>query len=116
MADHLNRYMVEGILDDIITRRRVAILTAPVRVNAWLATFSATAEKNPAFGFKVYRANGRERVEHASGGVVYILRHASELRGMSVDVLIFDRGVTQDEFETHALPCVAAGDPGEVMR
>ena len=109
----MNRYVKEGIARDLVAGKRIAFVHLAVANCAALHDLHALPGVT-----KVVRANGRERIEHESGGVVTF--HAGSrgaLRGMSCDVVYLGHPKMQMDSDTISDAFVAtAASGGDVIR
>lgn len=111
----MNRYAAQGILADLEAGKRVAVVTRPGAVPQSFREIAALADAHTAC--EVYRANGRERIAHASGGRATFLSAASRAgRGLSLDVIYVepDAALTPEQM-ADLLPTLASTG-GELIR
>ena len=113
----MNRYTLEGILDDAAHGKRVAYVGR--RAGDWLREAEYVAgREHPGKVSRVIRSNGQKRIEFTSGGVLTF--HGSghnSLRGHTADVVALDADASRDERtlgDAHAV--VASSIAGEVIR
>lgn len=88
----MNRYVIEGLLGDAASGKRVGVVPASKRE---IPDFLRMAGTNPAV-VKVRRANGAEGVECANGSVEFF-RSLDSIRGHSFDVLAIDDATCHTE-------------------
>lgn len=99
----MNRYVSEGLCLDAARGKRVMVVSRNRKESheAFLTVADRMRDSS-----KVYRANGRERIEHPSGGrIIFTIPDA--LRGHEADV-VYDETRTRD-----ASLCIAHG--GELV-
>lgn len=115
----MNRYVADGILDDVMSGKTVLLVTDGGHASrAALYEIEERAARRCLEGIvEVRRANGQESIRHASGGRVMIVPvrgHGG--RGMSADVVFVDAlDMTADRL-AELMPAVACSPHGEVMR
>lgn len=106
----MNRYVIEGIIRDAASGKRVAVVPAYLRGADGL--MGAAAEHPRAS--HVIRAHGRAEVRFHSGGSLRV-RTADSLRGHQAEVVVLDARTGNDQRALEcAVICTAPG--GEVIR
>lgn len=85
----MNRYVTTGLLDDLREGKSVLYLAA-TRTYARAMLHLLDSQLAPEEVARVVRANGRERIDHRSGGRVVLSSVGSSLRGLSPDVVVID--------------------------
>lgn len=113
----MNRYAVEGITRDLRAGRRVLVAChTRAEARAVFDALRASDELSSTVGVRILQSNGRERIEHPSGGRCTFGSAATGgvLRGRSVDTLVCAPDVYQAHREDIEA-CVAASLTGEII-
>ncbi|MEU8264477.1 hypothetical protein AB0C02_28125 [Micromonospora sp. NPDC048999] len=109
----MNRYTATGVLADMREGRRVLVLS-PTRTIARLAFAEVVQFALP--GERVRRANGEEGIWVEDGPGRVLFRTVRSVRGLAVDVLVFDFD-PPGPIELESVWPVLNGSPiGEVIR
>lgn len=111
----MNRYTAAGVLADMRNGRRVLVLSETQQI-ARLALTEVAQGALP--GEKVRRANGEEAIyaEHGPGCVLFASDRSLRVRGLTVDIVVFD-GADRSWEQFKAIRPALAGSPiGEVIR
>lgn len=122
----MNRYVIEGMLDDAACGKRVLCVYgisdkhAPSAVEHRIRTLLPDPTEYAGAVQAVVRANGREEIRFTNGGRIRFLRSyahgSSALRGFSVDVVVLLNSAVGMGLLTHAKIATAASSQGEVIR
>lgn len=108
----MNRYVVDGALADMRAGKRVVIAAESVaHARHCFHEFADRAVE----GETVRRANGQERIEHPSTGLILFRSvRGNALRGLTADVVYLDADASPEQM-AEVLPVVASSG-GEVIR
>jgi hypothetical protein len=116
----VNRYVIEGLAADLRAGKHIGLMS--VTRNVSRHTFTDLAVTVGAGSAEVRRANGQERITHASGGTLTVLTaKADSLRGLLLNVLVIadwehiDMGAAADIMDAARHMTRARGDL-EVVR
>lgn len=110
----MNRFTAVGLLAEISTGTRIMALVE--NYGAARETTEGLAEASGGI-CRVRRTNGDWRVDHPSGGCIYIRPvNGIGYRGLDADVLYLDAGVEHGDQWHDAVHCIAASPRGEVVR
>lgn len=114
----MNRYVTDGAVFDAGAGRRVGFLAELALVRPVFAECAERAKPYPDVW--VGRVNGREEIRFPSGGFVRFFRSVEHLQGVSLDVLVVERGGPYDGAEPlfHELAATvgATSDGFELIR
>jgi hypothetical protein len=112
----VNRYVVAGVLADLIAGRRVLVMTQNVLDGRDLLEQLAVAAEHKGIrsNLTVARAHGAERVGHTGGGWVLFRSLRTGCHGLTADVVFIDGDPTPEQL-AGVMPVVASTG-GEVFR
>lgn len=115
MAVWANRYAAEGVLRDLEAGKNICVVD--VRLHEALGFADAVETLGGAEAWdRIVRANGQERLEHRSGGVLHLAtpRTQGRIRGKAVDaVLVLTFRALSDEGQRELLDMLRPfGDAG----
>jgi hypothetical protein len=102
----MNRYMAEGVADDLVQGRTVIVVSSSPRDSMGEVLYRL--QSSPV---TVVRAYGREEIKHPSGGRARFIstRSRGAGRGMTADVLVLAGPVSTEQRED-LLPCAMRGE------
>lgn len=88
----MNRYVLQGLLRDLVAGQRVLVVVESNRFARLVLdelAAAAHAMSSPPVGLKVRRANGEEGLSTAAGGRItfHTRRSPNGLRGLAADVV-----------------------------
>lgn len=110
----MNRYVLAGVLADLVAGRRVLVVSAHLRESRVLLDQLVSEAVDDDLVVVVRRANGRESVElPRSGGSVVFRSVGQSMRGLEADVVFVDAYATPEVL--HELEIVVAAG-GELIR
>ena len=111
----VNRYTREGIIRDVRSGKRILHITTHRNAHRDFQDIAAAGEP----WTRTVRSNGHQRLEHASGGVIYFRStYSHSSRGLAVDVVHIADHATGDNPDSLATlaACTYGSTCGEVMR
>ena len=113
----MNRYVADGILDDVIAGRTVLLVTeGGPATRAALEEIATRVNRRALAGVSVRLAHGQESVTHCDGGrAVLVPAGGHGGRGLTVDVLFVDADISRERYAELA-PCLVTSPVGEAMR
>lgn len=112
----MNRYAALGLAVAAARGRSIIVLTHRMR-EARAAFDLVVAESDAPDLARVYRANGRERIDFAPGGCIYFKTGAASCRGLQVDDIYLDARVeATPDLLAELRPCLNPTGGGMIHR
>lgn len=114
----MNKYVIDGLVAEARSGRRVVVATGSVRAArcAFDDAVHATLHDEP----KLVRANGRERVTLPNGGDIrFVSVRSKSGRGMAADTVFMDSELQGPDELRHyedLVPIVASSPTGQIVR
>lgn len=110
----MTRYTAAGVLADMRDGKSVIYFGSRAAGTELLADCVAMAGADEVA--RVARANGKERVDHRTGGSVRMVASPHGLRGALPDVLVLEVQKDADPRVWHEIQSVLAGGRTEIVR